>query len=276
MNVRRFSACVLLAMGFVGVASASSAAQLLLTVSTPAPLAESGTASVQLRLGLLPGATDGFDNRWDLVAPASPASTSTVSVGIEHPAYPSGRQSLVWDFRNETMFPQEWTVAIASDQSAPVTLTWTTPDAVVSSCTSIAWTLADLTDGTVPLNLASSAYSSYSFEPTAGSTRRLIVRASASAITPPPLAPINFWSPRQGRSSVYLAWSGGGPVDRRYHVYREGAGGPIRLTVNPQRGTSYIDAAADTASSLTYWVTAVDGQGCESGRSVHAVVAPRR
>ena len=273
VNVRRLGGCVLIAMGLGMAASVTpAAAQLSLTVSTPSPLADNGTARARLRLGLLPGATDGFDTRWDMVAPAAPSSTVALAAGIQQPAYPPGRRSLVWDFRSET-FPQEWNIEIASDQSAPITLAWTPPDAVAAPCASIAWTLFDTASGST-VDMASGTNRSY--QNSAGGKRQFVVRATASAITSPPPVPFNLWIPRQGRGSVYLAWSGPRDPALRYHVYREDGLKRVRITTSPQNATSYLDTGLDGAGSVTYRVTAVDAQGCESPEAPGAVVAPRR
>ena len=271
MNVRRLAGGVIIAMGLGMGASAAFAAQLSLTVSTPSPLAEDGTARTRLRLGLLPVATDGFDTRWDMVAPSAPSPIVSLAAEIQHPTYPTGLQSMVWDFRNET-FPQEWRIEIASDQDTPITLTWTPPDAA-APCASIAWTLFDTASGST-VDMASNA--NHSYPNPAGGTRQFVVRAAASAITAPPPAPFNVWIPRQGRGSAYLAWSGPRDPALRYHVYREDGRGRVRITASPQGAASYLDSGLDGAGSVTYRVTAVDAQGCESADSPAAVVAHRR
>lgn len=253
------------AAGLTGPAP-SRAMELGLTVTTPWPAAEGGMTSVRLKMGVDPDATDVVDPRFDVAALPSRVLTAT----IRRPGF----APLWWDVRGEQGYPQIWDVEVSAPSGAPVTLAWT-PPAVANGCAALAWTIADTTVPDRPRSIAVEA-SSYTFQNSGTLARRFTFSADRAPVGPPPLPPINLWSPRQGRSSVYLAWSGGGHVDRRYHVYREGAGGPIRLTANPQRATSYVDTAADTASSLAYWVTAVDGQGCESLRSTRAVVTPRR
>jgi hypothetical protein len=82
-----------------------------------------------------------------------------------------------------------------------------------------------------------------------------------------------MWIPA-GRGSVYLAWSGPRDPALRYHVYREDGRGRVRVTSSPQSAASYLDSGLDGAGSVTYRVTAVDAQGCESADSPAAVVAP--
>jgi fibronectin type 3 domain-containing protein len=75
---------------------------------------------------------------------------------------------------------------------------------------------------------------------------------------------------------VYLAWSGSGGSIVGHHVYREDGQGRTRLTASPQSATSYLDAGLDVSKSVTYRVTAVDAQGCESAYSAETTIAPRR
>jgi hypothetical protein len=116
----------------------------------------------------------------------------------------------------------------------------------------------------------------HSYENPAGGTRQFVVRAAASAITAPLPAPFNVWIPRQGRGSAYLAWSGPRDPALRYHVYREDGRGRVRVTSSPQSAASFLDSGLDGAGSVTYRVTAVDAQGCESADSPAAVVAHRQ
>lgn len=247
----------------------SWAAELALTVSVPSVNAEGGTTHNNLRLGVRAGATNGFDVGQDLDVYSSTVLTASVS----HLSYPPGHQSLWWDFRSEQL-PQEWNLVVASDQSAPITLEWTTPVTVVSQCASVIWTLRDaLANQTVDLTASAGPYQ-YSNQP--GVPRTLVISAIASGTITPSPPPFNLWSPRQGRTSVYLAWSGPHDPVVGYHVYRETPQGWRRVTAVPHQTTSYLDTGLDPSQSATYRVTAVDIRGCESTYSNSVVITPRQ
>ncbi len=247
-----------------------SASELSLTVAVPFQDAEGGVAKNRVRLGVEAGATDGFDPQWDIHA-VFPSSVLTATT--RRPRTPPGEPSLWWDFRGET-FPQEWEVEVTSDQpDAPVTLTWTAPPTVAGQCGQVSWTMRDMLTNQ-PIDLTAAATHGYTNQ--VGIARRFLVTAAVGSAGSPPPAPFNVWSPRQGRGSVYLAWSGPRDPALRYHVYREDGLRRVRVTASPQSATSYVDTGLDGAGSVTYRVTAVDDQGCESPESSGAVVAPRR
>ena len=247
-----------------------SASELVLTVAVPSQGAEGGIAQNRLRLGVEAGASDGFDSRWDIRPFPSPVLTAE----IRRPGTPSGEPSLWWDVRSET-FPQEWEVEVTSDQpDAPVTLTWMAPPTVAGQCGQVSWTMRDMLTNQ-PIDLTSSA-ATHGYTNQVGTVRRFLVTADRVSTGSPPPAPFNVWIPRQGRGSAYLAWSGPRGPALRYHVYREDGRGRVRITASPQSAASYLDSGLDGAGSVTYRVTAVDAQGCESADSPAAVVAHRR
>ncbi len=245
------------------------AIELELTVSVPHPDAEGGLATNRLRLGMLDTATDGFDPVVDLEAFPSPALTAA----IRHLDYAPAQGMLWWDIRSAT-FPQAWQVEVNSDQAtAVVTVRGTPPATMADGCSRTRWTLRDLQSGqTIDLT---SGPTTYSYDNSSGVTRRFEV-AAAEELATAPLAPVNLWSPRQGRASVYLAWSGAGDSTVRYHVYRETGQGTARLTSTPVATTSYVDTGVDRTSLVTYRVSAVTESGCESGLSTALAVAPHR
>lgn len=272
MTHQRFGriGCVVVWLSMV---SPAPAAEVALTVSTPSSAAEGGMAQTRLRMGVVAGATAGFDTQWDVPAPPAPSNgTVALSASIVPSAlFPD--QPLLWDFRGET-FPQTWTLDVTSDQTAPVTLGWQVSGSA-NACGSTTWTLEDMYGGTrVDLNAASSQ--GYQFIGQTPRTRRFIVTAEAPLAQQPPPAPRNLWSPRQGRASVYLAWAGIGTASVRYHVYRETSGGPARLTSTPIATTSYVDTGVDRTTTVTYRVTAVAASGCESDNSAALTLAPHR
>jgi len=247
------------------------AAEVGLTVAVPFVAAEGGVAQNRLRLGLQAEATDAFDPRWDAVA-AFPSAVLTAA--IVRPGYPVGQRLLWWDVRGDTL-PQTWDINVASDQpNAPITMTWTAPPTVADRCALVLWTLQD-TLTSLTLDLATNP-APYHYTNQVGVSRRFVVTAASTPTATPPAPPFNLWSPRQGRSSVYLAWSGGGGSVVGYHVYREDGQGRARLTTSPQSATSYLDAGLDVSKPVTYRVTAVDAQGCESAYSAETTIAPRR
>ena len=246
------------------------ASELVLTVAVPSQDAEGGIAQNRLRLGVEAGASDGFDSRWDIHPFPSPVLTAT----MRRPGTPSGEPSLWWDVRSET-FPQEWEVTVTSNQpNAPVTLTWTAPQTVAGQCGQVSWTMRDMLTNQ-PIDLAASA-ATHGYANQVWTVRRFLVTAALVPAGSPPPAPFNVWIPRQGRGSAYLAWSGPRDPALQYHVYREDGRGRVRITASPQSAASYLDSGLDGAGSVTYRVTAVDAQGCESVDSPTAVVAHRR
>lgn len=245
------------------------AIELVLTVSVPHPDAENGVATGRLRLGMLDTATDGFDPAVDLEAFPSPALTAV----IRHLDYAPAQGMLWWDIRSKT-FPQAWQIEVNSDQAtAVVTVSASPPATVAEECSRTKWTLRDLQNGhTVDL---ASGPTRYSYSNSLGVARRFEVAAS-EALATAPLAPLSLWSPRQGRGSVYLAWSGSGGSAVRYHVYRDTGDGDIRLTPVPIATTSYVDTGVDRSKRSIYRIRAVIESGCESEFSSPLAVAPHR
>lgn len=258
---------------WMGTASAAAAAEVSLTVSTPSPLAEGGTAQTRLRVGTVTGATSGFDTQWDVPAPPLPSDNFVTLSANVVAASLSDQQKLLWDFR-ENIFPQTWAIEVTSDQTAPVTLSWQVTGSG-GGCAPVGWTLEDTFSGTrLALNTTSSH--SYQYMGPSPRTRRFVVTAEASPGQHPPSAPGNLWSPRQGRASVYLAWSGAGDSTVRYHVYRDAGQGTVRLTSTPIATTSYVDTGVDRTNLVTYRVSAVTESGCESGLSGALALEPHR
>jgi hypothetical protein len=255
------------------MASAAAAAEVALTVSTPSSMAEGGTAQTRLRIGVVTGATAGFDTRWDVPAPPTPSdSVVTLSAGVA-PSPLLSDQPLLWDFREE-VFPQTWTIDVTSDQSVPVTLSWEATGSA-NACAPTRWVLEDSFSGArVDLNTGASHV--YQYAGPSPRTRRFVVTAEAPSAQQPPPAPENLWSPRQGRASVYLAWAGTGNASVRYHVHRETDHGAVRLTATPIATTSYVDTGVDRTTTVTYRVTAVIEGGCESDYSSALTLGPHR
>jgi hypothetical protein len=261
-------------MMWFGMVSAATAAEVSLMVSTPSALAEGGTAQARLRIGVVAGATAGFDTQWDVPAPPTPSdSVVTLLAGVVPSPILADRQLLLWDFREET-FPQTWTIDVTSDQASPVTLSWQATGSG-NACVPVAWTLEDSFSGNrVDLNASSSH--SYQYVAPEPRTRRFVVTAETPLVQQPRLAPRNLWSPRQGRASVYLAWSGGATGDVQYHVYRQTDQGTVRLTTTPIGTASYVVTGADRSTAVTYRVTAVTEGGCESDYSVPLTLPAHR
>jgi len=255
---------------FVGLAVAwstiaapltASGTEMQVTVSVPHADAEGGVARNRLRLGMIPSASNVFDPALDLEALPSPA----LSAAVRHPEYATAYQFLWWDFREEA-FPQIWEMEISSDQrNATMTISAEAPPTVPNGCSQGRWTLRDTQTGET-FDLGSSPLT-YAYPNSVGVTRRFVVRADELAGTIPPV-PQNLWSPRQGRASVYLAWSDSSITDARYHVYRQTDQGTVRLTTIPIDGSSYVVTGVDRSAAVTYQVTAVSASGCESAYSV--------
>jgi hypothetical protein len=107
-------------------------------------------------------------------------------------------------------------------------------------------------------------------------TREFRITAAAAPGQSQPSSPTNLWSPRQGRASVYLAWSASGDSTITYHVYRETNQVSNRLTAAPIAATAYVDTGVDLTKPVTYHVTAVAATGCESPPSNGFSLMPRR
>jgi hypothetical protein len=258
---------------WVGMASVAMATDVSLTVSIPSPLAEGGTASTQLRMGVVPGATAGFDTRWDVPAPPTPSENLvTLSARVVPPPSATGQHVLLWDFREEA-FPQTWTIEVTSDRPDPITLSWTATGNS-DACMPVAWIAEDLYSGT-RLVLGADPGQEYQYSGPGPRTRQFVVTADAAPAQSPPPTPGNLWSPRQGRTTVYLAWTGGGDPAIKYHVYRETDQGTMRLTPSPIAATSYVDTGLDRTTPVTYYATSVTGSGCESPKSDGYRLMPR-
>lgn len=255
----------------VSMASAALAAEVSLTVSIPSPLAEGGTASTQLRMGVVPGATTGFDSRRDVPAPPAPSESLVTLSAYVLPPPMTSQSELLWDFREETL-PQTWTVEVISDQTAPITLGWSATGSG-DACAPIEWHIEDQYSG-ARMNMGTGP-EQYQYLGSSPRTRRFVVTVEALPGQQAPSVPSNLWSPRQGRGSVYLAWSGSGSAVR-YHVYRDTGGGDIRLTPVPIATTSYVDTGVDRSIRSIYRIRAVIESGCESEFSSALTVAPHR
>jgi hypothetical protein len=254
------------------MANAAVAADVSLTISIPSSVAEGGTASTQLRMGVVPGATAGFDTRWDVPAPPIP-SENLVTLSAAIVTAPSGNnQPLLWDFRDQTL-PQSWTISVTTDQPDPVTLGWTTTGSD-NACSPLTWTMEDLYSG-ARMNLDAAARQ-YQYAGPGPRTREFRITAAAASTRSQPSSPTNLWSPRQGRASVYLAWAPSGDSTITYHVYRETDQGSNRLTPSPIAATAYVDTGVDLTKPVTYSVTAVAATGCESLPSNGFSLMPRR
>lgn len=246
-----------------------AASEIRLTVSVPHSDADGGVAASHLRLGMLASATNEFDPSFDVEAFPSPGLTAVV----RHSEYSAAHQLLWWDYRADA-FPQTWEVEVSSDRpNANITFSGAPPPTVPSGCSRGRWTIRD-TQTNQTLELGGSMLT-YSYPNMVGVTRRFVVVAAEVSATSPP-TPQNFWSPRQGRTSVYLAWSGSDDPAVRYHVHRETGQGTVRLTATPIATASYVDIGVDRAAPVSYRVTAVADNGCESEYSSALTLEPHR
>jgi hypothetical protein len=207
-------------------------------------------------------------------APPMPSENLvTLSASVVPPPSATDQHKLLWDFREEA-FPQTWTIEVTSDQTAPITLGWTTTGSG-NPCTAVEWSMEDLYSG-ARLTLNADSGQGYQYSGPGPSTRRFVVTADAVGAQSPAAAPRNLWSPRQGRTTVYLAWTGSSDSTVKYHVYRATDQGTTRLTPEPIAATSYVDTGLDRTKPVTYHVTAVTGSGCESPQSNGYQLMPRR
>lgn len=79
---------------------------------------------------------------------------------------------------------------------------------------------------------------------------------------------------RHNSQSVTLSWTASTSQVVGYNVYRSyPPGAPfMKLTPQPIAGTQYIDTAAESGNTYTYYVTAVDSKVAESRLSGKTVV----
>jgi hypothetical protein len=256
-----------LAVGVVPLGA--SAAEIQLTVSVPHPDSDGGVATNRLRLGMTPSASNAFDPSLDLEALPAPG----LSAVVRHPEYAAAHQLLWWDLRADA-FPQVWEVEVSSDRpNASITISGAAPPTVPNGCSQGRWTIRDANTNQT-LDLGASPLT-YEYSNTVAVIRRFVVSAVQVSATPPP-APQNLWSPRQGRGSAYLAWSGGATGDVQYHVYRQTDQGTVRLTTTPIGTASYVVTGVDRTAPVTFLVTAVRESGCESGYSVPMTLPAHR
>ncbi|MCG3116482.1 MAG: fibronectin type III domain-containing protein [Candidatus Manganitrophus sp. SA1] len=248
---------------------------MVLNFSIPDPLAPNGAFQNRLILGVDPFADDRFNNQWDTVAlPAGPLQAT-----FPHPEYPShpdyiaGSEWLWQDIRSNDQPSHIWDIDVSSDRAgANIILSWTFKTAD-NLCQRPVVRLIDATRGVT--TEISPGGGSYAF-PNGDQPTRLVVDFTEGASAPPPPPPTNLWSPRQGKESILLSWSGLIESDLLgYHLFRRASGQTAytQITSQPVTSLSFLDGNLSPGETYFYKVTAVNPDGCSSGDSNEISVA---
>jgi hypothetical protein len=251
--------------------------QMTFTVSVPDPNADGGLLVNRLEAGSLSTSTDLYDNDSDVIAllagPVQAAFTHE-----DETAYPGGLQLLWRDIREERL-PQSWKIKVVSEQSgSPVTVAWTVPPSIPSDiCRSGHISFQDQTSGELIDMNAASSYSYASIgNPGAPEIRIFALTVDSLPQNAPP-PPSNVMV-RSRNGGIQLRWT----VDRKidlagYNVWRSTSNGGeyVRLTSTPIRDNRYADRQTTAGTTYYYVVTALGGNGCESGFSKQAAATSR-
>lgn len=237
---------------------------MVLDFSIVDPTAPGGAIQSRLVLGADPSATAGFDSAWDTVA----APSSVLNVTFPHPEYLNdpnhveGSDFLWRDIRGNSASTQSWQIDASSDRSgSTTTVSWTfSPSSGL--CQHPILTLTDQTHGAVE---SLPPTGSYSFPNGAAPTRLIISLDQGNALPPPP-PPTGFWSPRQGKDTILLAWSGQNESNLLgYNLFRRAPGQTDYVKISPQPLTamSFLDASL-APGTYFYKIAAVNTDGCSS------------
>ena len=225
-----------------------------------------GAVQSRLVLGVDPSATDAFDNQWDTVALWSNSLKAT----FPHPDYPSDlpdTQSLWHDIRGNSESSHTWNIEVSSDRfGTNTTIYWTFNTPMAEQCQPPIVTLTDVTHG---VSTPVSGNDSYTF-PNGADPTQLVVEFTRGIASLPPSAPTNLWSPRQGKESILLSWSGlNEPNLLGYHLFRRTSGQTtyMQMSSQPVTSLSLLDKNLSPGETYFYKVKAVNTDGCASGDS---------
>lgn len=274
--MKRFLLILAIGVG-IGTASVGWALDwhMVLHFSTPDPFATHGAVQSRLILGVDPAADDDFNNQWDTIAlPAGPLqATFSHPEYLNDAGYISGSERLWSDIRSSGKPSHTWEMEIFSEEpGAPILLSWTFNTAA-DLCRHPVVRLIDATrEAIIEISPGGGAYT---FPSGVDGTRLAVVFTEGAAALPPP-PPTNLWSPRQGRESVLLSWSGlSDPNIRGYHLFRRAANQSAyaRITTQPVASLSFLDGNLSPGERYFYKATAVNTDGCMSGDSNEISVA---
>jgi hypothetical protein len=239
---------------------------LVLNFSIADPFAPNGVLQSRLILGVDSTADDQFNNQWDTVAlPAGPLQAT-----FPHPEYLNsadyiaGSEWLWQDIRSNSQSSHTWNMDLFSDRlGTNTTLSWT----FNTSGELCQRPIVRLIDATRNVTTEISGNGSYTF-PNGVDPTRLVVDFTQGVAAPPPAPPTNLWSPRQGKESILLSWSGPGE-SQGYHLFRRAASQTAysRITSQPVTSLSFLDGNLSPGETYFYKVTAVNVDGCSSGDS---------
>lgn len=247
------------------------------TISVPDPNADGGLLVNRLEAGTLSTGTDLYDNDSDVIALlAGPVQAAFTHEG--ETAYPGHLQLLWRDIRDDGL-PKSWKIKVVSQQSgSPVTVAWSAPPSIPSdTCHLGNVSFQDQTTGElIDLN-AASTYSYTRIGNSGAPEIRLFALTVNSLPQNAPLAPSRVMS-RSHKRSIQLRWTGNRKIDLAgYNVWRSLSNGGeyVRLNSTPIRIHRYADKQITAGMTYYYVVTALGGNGCESGFSQQTAATVR-
>jgi len=275
--MKRFFSTLIILIGTLGSVSAGWALDwyMVLNFSIPDPFAVNGTLQSRLVLGVDPSADDRFNNQWDTIAlPAGPLQATFPHPEYRNnPDYIAGSEWLWQDIRSSDQSSHTWEIDVLSERPGTNTVLSWTFNTSNDLCQHPIVRLIDITRGIT--TEISAGGGSYTF-PNGDAPGRLIVDFTEGASAPPPPPPTNLWSPRHGKESILLSWSGITDSDLRgYHLFRRTSSQTTytQITTLPVTSLSYLDGNLSPGETYFYKVTAINADGCSSGDSNEISVA---
>lgn len=267
---RPFLALTIL-ISMIGISSVGWALDwyMVLNFSVPDPFAPNGALQGRLILGVDPTADDNFNNRWDTIAfPAGPLQAT-----FPHPEYLdndeyTGGSELLWqDIRSNSQASHIWNIDVLSDRPGANTVISWSFNTSSNLCQHPVIRLTDTTHGVT--TEITPGNGSYTFQNGTDPTTRLAVDFTQGSISPPPAPPANLWSPRHGKGSVLLSWSGSNDANVGYHLFRRTASQTTytQITSQPITSLSFLDGNLSPGETYFYKATALNTDGCSSSDS---------
>jgi hypothetical protein len=240
---------------------------LVLNFSVADPFAPNGVLQSRLILGVDPTADSQFNNPWDTVA----LPTGPLQATFPHPEYINGADYVagsewLWkDIRSSNQPSHTWEMDIFSDRLGTNTILSWTFNTASNLCQQ---TIVRLIDAARDVTIEISGNGSYTF-PNGVDPTRLVVDFTQGIAALPPAPPTNLWSPRQGKETLLLSWSGSGESAQGYHLFRRTARQTTysQITSQPVTSLSFLDGNLSSGETYFYKVTAVNTDGCSSGDS---------
>lgn len=268
MRTYKIPAILVIITVLVFPGSVSAEWTLEFSVSVPDSGADEGRTLTRLEAGVSPLASDGFDNALDVVAFPGGFIQSFFNHSGEA-EFPGSLEFLWRDIRSETL-PQFWDIRIISSQNTdPITLSWSNPPILPSDfCYAGAVELMDGTSGeAVDLN----GFSSLTFFSTgtlAVPDLRSYHFTAAYIPLNAPGAPGGLIS-RSKKRQIVLDWDDTSSDLAGYHVWRSSVSGSgfEKITPLPLSRSLFRDRDVMEGATYFYVVSALAENGCESGFS---------